>query len=153
MSTKSTICHGDDFHFYSEVGDDYNVYLQLDKVALEECSLDGNRLRVCIPAAIWKKISQYSDIDLSFAVKTDDDITNMVVQKVDERISDMKESNEEEKLMRSLSGLLIYGDVDDNRDIQIASGIKYFLNKRNKELAIIKRYNKYEPIKTDSETP
>ena len=35
MITKSTIYHGGDFHFYNEVADDYNVYLQIDK---ESCN-------------------------------------------------------------------------------------------------------------------
>jgi hypothetical protein len=144
MSTKSTICQGDDFHFYSEVGDDYNVYLQLDKAAIEEISLNQDRLQVCIPAAIWKKISEHADVDLSFAQKTNKEIHKMVSTKVDERILHMQKCKEEEKLISSMAGLLVYGDVQDERETQIESGMKYFVNKRDMEIKIVNRYKKYE---------
>lgn len=53
MSTKATIAHGRDFHFYHESLDEDNVYLELENVEFEA---SYRRVMVRIPVDIWEVI-------------------------------------------------------------------------------------------------
>ena len=67
MSTRSTISHSDDYHLYSEVFDQDNVWLELDTVTDVSLSItkltkpdkDGDLyrcLRMAIPVKVWQGI-------------------------------------------------------------------------------------------------
>jgi hypothetical protein len=144
MSTKSTIYYGDDFHFYNEVADDYNVYLQIDKESLNEFHIDENKLQICIPSAIWKIISEHKIEELVWAGKTDNHIKDYVIKEVDLRINDFKNSSNKKGLSDFLYGSFTYGYPDELRDIQIKNGINYFSLKREQENKILDKYLEYK---------
>ena len=55
MSTKVTIEHGKEFHFYKECFDDDNVFLQLSGRTLD-FEAYPNSVMVKIPLEVWNKI-------------------------------------------------------------------------------------------------
>ena len=63
MSTKSTIAHGRNFHFYHEALDEDYVYLELEGTKFE-ASYD--RVMMPIPIHVWEVIRRYPGIDLKY---------------------------------------------------------------------------------------
>lgn len=60
MSTKATITHDDNFHFYEECFDENNVYLQLDNATnfTVESTNYGNYVTVSVSTEILNKICE-----------------------------------------------------------------------------------------------
>ena len=65
MSTKSTIAHGRNFHFYHEALDEDYVYLELEGTKFEA---SYNRVMVPIPVHVWEVIRRYPGSDLRTCV-------------------------------------------------------------------------------------
>lgn len=134
MSTKSSIAYGDNFHFYKECFDEENVYLELDSV---EFNASNNQVTVTIPVAIWEVIRQYDVLNLSLADKSDREIEAMVEQEVDRRIEKYQSTDDERaKQFASLSGSLRYGSADLPRNEQMNTGILYYRQERERQIAI-----------------
>ena len=133
MSTKATIAHGPNFHFYHEVFDDDHVYLELEGAQFEA---GYNRVMVPIPVHIWEVIRQYSGVDLSFAEKTDEELQRYVEQEVDGRIKRYQEATEKSKGLVSLFGSLAYGAADEPREKQIGEGLVHFTKVREHQRQI-----------------
>ncbi|MGL6338201.1 MAG: hypothetical protein ACRC80_03570 [Waterburya sp.] len=134
MSTKCSIAHGDNFHFYRECFDEENVYLQLEGI---EFTASQSEVTVTIPMAVWSIIRNFSVVDLSLADKTDAELRAMVEEKVDQRIEQyLTSDNEREKAMISLMGSICYGSADLPRNEQIESGMQYYRQTREQQLAI-----------------
>jgi len=53
MSTKVTLSYGKEFHFYQEIFDNGNVYLQVNG---HEFEASNGKVLVQIPIEIWEKI-------------------------------------------------------------------------------------------------
>jgi hypothetical protein len=53
MSTKSTISFGPNYHFYQEVFDVSNVYLQVEGYEYE---IKNDKAMIQIPIGVWKKM-------------------------------------------------------------------------------------------------
>ena len=121
MSTKATIAHGPNFHFYHEVFDEDNVYLELEGTQFEA---GYNRVMVPIPVHVWEVIRQYPGIDLEYADKTDAELSQLVEQQVDDRIKEYAEADERAKGL--VFGSLALGTADQPREQQIAAGLDYF---------------------------
>ena len=135
MSTKATIAHGKNFHFYHEALDDRYVYLELEDVPFEA---SYNRVMVPIPTHIWEVIRRHPGVDLSLVDKTDDELRVQVEQRVDERIAEYNRLNDDAKqrgLFR-IFGALTYGDVELPREEQLAKGIAYFTALRERQRQI-----------------
>lgn len=75
MSTKSTIAHGDNFHFYHEAADDDHVYLELEGVEFEA---GHERVMVSIPIHIWETIRPLAGARLELVNHADEDLLAMV---------------------------------------------------------------------------
>ncbi|MBS1792099.1 MAG: hypothetical protein JST85_30615 [Acidobacteria bacterium] len=80
MSTKSTIAHGGNFHFYYEAWDDDRVYLELEGTEFE---VGNNRVMVSIPIHIWETIRPLGGARLELVNHTDEDLLAMVEADVD----------------------------------------------------------------------
>jgi len=141
MSTKSTLAHGETFHLYSEVGDDYSVFLEIDFDELTDFSVTTDAIKLGIPADIWKIISAYPGNDLDWANKSISEINQYVTEVVDGRLKSYKENNDK---MVALSGLLVFGDIQDTREEQISRGVDYYIKKREEEIKILNKYNKHK---------
>lgn len=135
MSTKSSIASGTNFHFYSEMLDDNNVYLDLENVQFQTSE---HHVLVAIPVAVWEVIRQHSPVDLSFADRTDDEIRKLVESAVQERSKQFAEASERNKAIISLGGSMIYGTADASQSTQIAKGWDYFIRLRQRQSKIKK---------------
>ncbi|MGB5637286.1 MAG: hypothetical protein WBM44_24890 [Waterburya sp.] len=124
MSTKITVAHGDNFHFYREIFDEDYIYLEIEGVQYEA---SYNRVMMPIPIHIWSVIRQYQGIDLSWALRTDEEIMSYVEQEVDQRIEKYQQA-ESEKNQRLIAvlGSMPYGAADTPRQQQLDQGIAYF---------------------------
>jgi hypothetical protein len=80
MSTKCTIAHGENFHFYHEVLDDEHVYLELETTQFEA---GYRRVMLPIPIHIWETIRHLGGAQLDLADKQDDELLAMVETEVD----------------------------------------------------------------------
>ena len=89
MSTKSTIAHGQNFHFYHEVLDDDHVYLALDTTHFEA---GYGRVMVPIPIHIWETIRQLGGARLDLVDKEDEDLLVMVEANVHQRIAEYQQA-------------------------------------------------------------
>jgi hypothetical protein len=85
MSTRATIAHGKNFHFYHEVFDDNHVYLEQEGMEFEA---GYQRVMVSIPIHIWETIRHLGAARLDLVNHTDEDLLAMVEAKVDERIAE-----------------------------------------------------------------
>jgi hypothetical protein len=134
MSTKSTVAYGPNFHFYQEVLDENFIYLRLEGVQFEA---SYNEVTVPIPVHIWEVIRQYPGADLSWADKTDEEVAQYVVQRVDERIKQYQQAEtDRQRGFISLCGSLVFGGADSSRQEQIDNGMSYYLKTRDHQKQI-----------------
>jgi hypothetical protein len=133
MSTKATIAHGKNFHFYHECFDDNHVYLELEGMEFEA---GYNRVMVSIPIHIWETIRHLGAARLDLVNHTDEDLLAMVESQVDERIAQYQEdirTNPKVAGWIRLSGSLLYGGADEPREEQIKSGMDYLRRERQRQ--------------------
>jgi hypothetical protein len=133
MSTKSSIASGPNFHFYHEVFDDENVYLDLQNVPFEASE---RHVMMAIPVAIWEVIRQTPPVDLSFSDKTDEDIQHLVESEVQKRLTDFAAADVRKKSILQLSGASVNGSPDDPQEEQIAKGLIYYTQLRLRQLKL-----------------
>lgn len=53
MSTKSSISYGPNYHFYQEIFDHSNVYIQVEGYEYE---VTNDKATIQIPIEVWRKI-------------------------------------------------------------------------------------------------
>ena len=139
MSTKCTIKYSNgkpfDFHFYNEVADEENVYLQLNDADCVE-KFDKYGITVRIPIEVWQVIREYNKI-FRYAYMTDGDIEYKVIIDVDERIEKHKE--DPENWIINLHASLCYGLPSEPREKQIEAGIKFWTHVRDREAEIVEK--------------
>lgn len=136
MSTKCTISHGENFHFYREILDDDHVYLQLDTTHFEA---GYDRVMLPIPIHIWETIRHLGAARLDLVDEEDDGLLKMVERDVDQRIADYKQALSESPDRAgfvALFGCLPYGTADSPREDQIRSGMEYFQRERQRQLEV-----------------
>ncbi len=134
MSTKVTVAYGENFHLYKEVFDEDFIYLEIEGVQFEA---SYNRVMMPIPVHIWEVIRQYEGTDLSWALRTDEEIVRYVEQEVDKRIQKYQQAeNEKSKRLIALLGSIPYGNADTPRQQQIEKGIAYFKSLREHQQQI-----------------
>lgn len=119
MSTKCTLAFGDsihqgsdaettqtaktlyDFHFYREIFDERNVYLEMQGV---DFTATQGSVTVAIPLAIWETIRGLGGVELPLAEKTDADLQVMAEADVAE-FQAQGEANRAEQVDEALSEL------------------------------------------------
>ena len=122
MSTKATIAHGPNFHFYHDLWDEDHVYLEVEGTQFEA---SYGRVMVPIPVHIWEVIRRHPGVDLQLANKTDDELRQHVEQIVDERLKRYQEAEEHAKGLAALAGSLTFGRADQPREAQLAAGLEH----------------------------
>ncbi|MBO0862272.1 MAG: hypothetical protein J2P21_28005 [Chloracidobacterium sp.] len=133
MSTKATIAHGNNFHFYHEVLDDNHVYLELEGMEFEA---GYNRVMVSIPIHIWETIRGLGAARLDLVNHTDEDLLAMIEADVDERIGEYQEAlhtNPDLSNWLKFLGCLTYGGADEPREEQIKRGMDYYRGERQRQ--------------------
>lgn len=144
MSTKSTICSGDDFHLYKEALNRTDVFLKIEKQALKKFSINENGLELCIPAPIWKKITEQDCLDLTLAEKSEEEILQDVTIDVDARLEKFNSGKKHSQAIAAMQGCGVYGSVELSREDQIKSGVECIMKERGVQIEILKKYNSYE---------
>jgi hypothetical protein len=147
MSTKSSLAHGDHFHFYNECFDDQNVYLELENTEFEVFQTQrpntkdfSGRVMVRIPLETWITIQQVKPPHMDLVGKSDQELLEMVHADVEERIArNQTDIAEGRRTLGMLFGSLAYGPADEVRDVQIQSGIAHFTEQRNQQREILER--------------
>ncbi len=142
MSTKATLSHGDHFHFYLEVLDDANVYLELENAEFE---VSQHSVMVRIPMDVWVSMHGVGVPKFDLASKSDQDLLETVTAEVVERRARYR--NAKDKRSRSLEnviGCLAYGLASDSKAKQIESGLVYYRAKRDEQQGIIKRATQHK---------
>ena len=134
MSTKETVAYGKNFHLYKEVLDKDFIYLEIEGVQFEA---SYGRVMMPIPVHIWEVIRQYKGVDLSWAETTKEEIVRYVEQKVDKRIQEYQQAeNDKNKRLIALLGSIPYGRADTPRGQQIERGITYFQNLKKHQIQV-----------------
>lgn len=134
MSTKSTIMHGPDFHFYSEGFDDDHVYLELTGT---EFDVEDNTVSVAIPIAIWEVIRDYTSISFDLVDKTEDELLRQVETAVEERMFAYAKSEGRRKGLMAMSGAWVYGSADSPREEQVSKGL-FFLRREQERQRMVR---------------
>jgi hypothetical protein len=133
MSTKCTIAHGENFHFYHEVLDDDHVYLELRTTHFEA---DYGRVLISLPIHIWETIRHLGGAQLDLVEKEDEDLLAMVKAEVEERITRhdaIARQHPDRAAFAKILGSLPYGLADTPRAEQIQKGIEYFRRERQRQ--------------------
>ena len=150
MSTKASLAHGEDFHFYNEALDDEHVYLELNKAEFE-ATQDHVMVRIPLlaPTAapsgpraleVWITIQQVKPPRLEVAGKSDQELLELVQAEVDERIARYQAATTDRgRGFASLIGGWVYGQADQPRDEQIEQGLKYHRQVRQRQEGILER--------------
>jgi hypothetical protein len=147
MSTKLSLAHGDNFHFYNECFDDANVYLELENTEFEVVqtqrpnSKDFNgRVMVRIPLETWITIQQVKPPHMDLVGKTDQELLEMVRHHVNERIARYKAASTDRlRALESGFGSFVYGPASKSRSIQIRRGLTHVTRQRNQQREILER--------------
>jgi hypothetical protein len=133
MSTKATLAYDETFHFYHEVMDDDHVYLELKTTHFQA---GYGRVMLPIPMHIWETIRHLGGARLDLVDDSDDALLARVMTEVDERLAQYQETLREHPdragLIR-LAGSFVYGSAEAPRDAQIASGLQYYREERQRQ--------------------
>lgn len=129
MSTKSTICYGDNFHFYKDCFDEENVYLSLETI--NNISIENGVVTIAIPLEIWQNI-RFFDNKFEYANLSDEQINEIVTKAVEKRI-------ENKGPISKLFGCGIFGSFDLPKEEQIKNGIDFYRKQREKEMLIVEK--------------
>lgn len=143
MSTKATIAHGDDFHFYHEIFEDDFVYLELEGV--DFCAT-RDRVTVPIPLAIWEVIRTRGGADLSLAAMSGEELRLLVGRVVDERIVDYQEClarTGDPSHARLFAGGL-FGSPDAPREEQVEAALEEYTQDRDRQRALLDEITRLE---------
>lgn len=143
MSTKSTIAHGSDFHFYHEALDEDNVYLELENVEFEA---SYRRVMVRIPVDIWEVIRHTGAARLDLVNYSDEELRQMVERQVDERLAEYERArgNSRREALISLCGGLVFGSADEPREEQIRHGLDYYTRDWERQRQIAARMKEHK---------
>jgi hypothetical protein len=147
MSTKSSLAHGEHFHFYEECFDDQNVYLELENTEFEVSQTrrpntkDFNgRVMVRIPLETWITIQQVKPPHMDLVGQSDQELLEMVQTDVDERIARYKAAiTDRLRGLESMIGSFVYGRATESRSAQIRRGLAHVTKQRNKQHEILER--------------
>ena len=133
MSTKATIAHGPNFHFYHDLLDEDHVYLEVEGTQFEA---SYGRVMVPIPVHIWEVIRRHPGVDLQLANKTDGELRQHVETTLEDRLKRHREADEKAKSLMALPGSLIFGSIDQPYEIQLAAGLEHYTHLREHQRQI-----------------
>lgn len=130
MSTKRTIVHGKNFHFYSEVFDEENVYLELNNLPYEtwsnhRCSPPVYTVVVTVPLSIWEVIRPQTTASFDWVDQTDQEILLFATESVDRDIAAYQNASDEDR------DLIRFADADEPREQRINELVAYYTQLRD----------------------
>lgn len=146
MSTKATIAHGENFHFYHECFDDDHVYLQLEGVNFEA---SAGHVTVAIPVDVWETIRCLAPARLKLVNVSDGELHSIVEQQVDERIVEyerIKTEHPDHVALFAIFGLRLFGGVDKPRGEQIKQGLEHYRRERKRQQAVVQRMAEHKKV-------
>lgn len=149
MSTKSSIAHGDNFHFYHEIFDEEFVYLRLEGVEFEATN---SEVTVQIPMDVWEVIRQHRGIEFDLADKTDEELKKHAEKDISERLEHYEQalSKGRSATFAAFANSFIFGDVTAPRHKQIKNNFQFYCQQRARQQEIIARMKQHQPsVKTD----
>lgn len=128
MSTKITISHDEDIHFYQEVADESKIYLRVRK--------SGVDLKLEIDASHALAIARAFDLGRVEAMSklTDDEIAEHVKGCVKARLGKTG--------LDAIFGMLVYGGADEPEETQVENGLKYYKMMRDNLKECVARASK-----------
>jgi hypothetical protein len=142
MSTKATLSHGDHFHFYLEVLDDANVYLELEHAEFE---VNQRSVMVRIPMDVWMSMHSVGVPKFDLADKTDKELLEMVTGDVVERRAEYRNAKDKRaRAWLNFIGSLTYGLASDPKAKQIETGLAYYRAKRAEQQGIVELAAKHK---------
>lgn len=126
MSTKITLFYDNNSHFYQECFDEENVHVELSEKSINcKFSLDLKRAMGLSKALNFNEFVRQSQI-------TDQQIADHVKQTVEARLLKSKSD-----FFAAAFGVLVYGDIEDPKEKQIETGIKYYTAIRDRIKKIV----------------
>lgn len=143
MSTKSTIWHGSNFHFYTEGFDDDNVFLELRNVDFE---VSPAEVTVPIPIAVWEVIREYSSMTFELVDATDEQLLFIVERAVEERMFNYVQAEEKRKGLMALAGAFVFGTADAPREEQVERGLEHYKRIRDHQQAVSREINEIRQL-------
>lgn len=147
MSTRSTLAFGPGFHLYQEVLDEDYVYLRVEGTQFEA---GYGQIMVPIPVHVWEVIRRYPGVDLRLADQTDDELRRHVERTVDDRLKRHQEAAENAKPIAALAGALVFGSIDEPREVQVAKGLEDYTRRREHQRQIQRAIAELERANTRS---
>jgi len=130
MSTKSTLAHADDFHFYTELFDERHVYLELRGV---DFVAGRDRVTVPIPLSIWEVIRTLGGVeDLSLVQASDERLRVLAETDVDARIAAYQSDPDRESPQRAW----FHSGADLPREEQVAEALGEYRASRQQQREI-----------------
>jgi hypothetical protein len=130
MSTKVSLAHGPNFHFYTECFEDECVYLSIKNAQFE---INNHHVMIEIPVAMWEVIRHYQVANIEWADKTNDEIAQYVEAKVRDRLAEVAEASDQGKKWVRMFGSAVYGDANLPEHEQIARGVEHFQYLRTRQ--------------------
>lgn len=149
MSTKCSLAHGPGFHLYQEVFDGDNIYLEVEGTHFEATY---NRVMLPIPVHVWEVVRRYPGASYQYADKTDAELRDEVERSVDRRLQRYQEVSERAAPVHRFAGSLVFGSVDASREEQIAQGMAYFSQIRERQQQIRRAVDELEQLQRHSES-
>jgi hypothetical protein len=129
MSTRYTLAHGEEFHLYRDCMDEDHVFLQL---AGPRFSYEDGSVTLAIPLEVWEAVRQKS------CVQIDEDLLGKTDEQLLEKVQDFVAKRPKEGIAR-IFGVMAYGGADLPPEQQIAHGLAYYKEKRDKQADLLTR--------------
>lgn len=142
MSTQATLCYGDHFHFYLEIFDDANVYLELEHA---EFKVSPQSVMVRIPMDVWMSMHGLGVPKFDLADKTDTELLKMVTAEVTQRRAKYRNAKDKRaQAWLSFMGSLAYGLASDPKAKQIEIDLACYRAKRTEQQGIVELAAKHK---------
>jgi hypothetical protein len=133
VSTKLTLAHGKNFRIYDEIFEEGAIYLEL-----QHCEFEATHegITVRLPLDVVLVLQKLEFVKLYWIGKTDQEIRAWVEGAVVQRQHQFAThaSDQNRSLFATSSAL---GSIDDSREVQVATGIRYYTNLREQQEVIL----------------
>ena len=121
MSTKITLHYDQDIHFYTECFDEQHIYMQLNR--------DLDLVSVNVRLTTEQAIGLSNQINIGELRRQADLTDEQILKHTQETVAARVKTPD---FFGQLTGLLVYGMVDDPVEDQIASGVSHYTKIRDK---------------------
>jgi hypothetical protein len=142
MNHKITLAHGDPFHFYMHESDEEHVFLELSHAEFQTFE---DLITIRIPMDIWMVMRQVKAPEMHLVESTDQDLIDLANSDVDERlIQHAAATTDQRRDLIAMFSSALYGEISEPRDDQVQLGIKYLMQLRETQRAILARSRLHE---------